>query len=139
MAGAHIPEAAGLAAVHRALGTLRVDARPPGVPGPRLEAVLGADRPTAARAVRFLLQTLAEKTPGHTVEVRVPPFGAVQCVEGPRHTRGTPPNVVEMSPAIWLALACGRLAWRDAVDAGVVSASGRRADLTPWLPVRSGI
>ncbi|GAA4217249.1 sterol carrier family protein [Actinocatenispora rupis] len=86
-------------------------------------------------ATRVLLGLLAERVPGRSVEVRVPPYGAVQCVEGPRHTRGTPPNVVETDPLTWLRLATGRLAWADAVDAGSIRASGVRADLTAYLPL----
>ena len=78
---------------------------------------------------------MASDVPGRSVEVRVPPFAAVQCVEGPRHTRGTPPNVVETDPRTWLELATGRLEWSDAVEAGRVMASGTRADLSHWLPV----
>ena len=95
----------------------------------------GAPREDTALAVRWLLQLLAERAPGSSVEVRVPPFGAVQAVEGPRHTRGTPPNVIETDPATWLALATGRSSWSDAMDAGKVSASGARADLSPLLPL----
>jgi hypothetical protein len=94
-----------------------------------------ADRETTATAVRYLLQVLAEKAEGNTVEVRVPPFGAVQAIEGPRHTRGTPPNVVEMDATTWLALATGRERWDDARAAGRVAASGQRADLSEHLPV----
>ncbi|AEB42199.1 hypothetical protein VAB18032_05365 [Micromonospora maris AB-18-032] len=86
-------------------------------------------------AVRALLTTLADRTPGRSVEVRVPPYGAVQCVPGPRHTRGTPPNTVEMDPQTWLALATGRLEWTQAVTEGCVRASGTRADLSPYLPL----
>lgn len=88
-------------------------------------------------AVRFTLEELAEVAPGHTVEVRVPPDGAVQAVEGPRHTRGTPPNVVETDPHTWLALATGDLTWDQALAEGQVHASGERADLTPWLPLQA--
>jgi len=88
-------------------------------------------------AVRFTLEELAEVAPGHAVEVRVPPDGAVQAVEGPRHTRGTPPNVVETDPQTWLALATGLLTWHDAVAAGRVSASGERADLSALLPLQA--
>ncbi|MCP2367186.1 hypothetical protein BCL57_001340 [Agromyces flavus] len=93
------------------------------------------DRRTLALAVRYTLQLLAEQSPGGAVEVRVPPFGAVQCVEGPRHTRGTPPNVVETDAATWLALATGSLAWSDARSSGRVHASGQRADLEGVVPV----
>jgi hypothetical protein len=105
-------------------------------------AALGAvrDGSTArtdrATAVRYLLQLLAEKAPGHTVEVRVPPFGAVQVVEGPRHTRGTPPNVVETDAGTWIALALGDEQWADAAAAGRISASGTRADISDLLPLR---
>ena len=92
-------------------------------------------RPETAMAVRYLLQLLVEKAPGNSVEVRVPPFGAVQVVEGPRHTRGTPPNVIETDAATWLALATGRLDWEDARASGRVHASGQRADLTGAVPV----
>jgi hypothetical protein len=86
-------------------------------------------------AVRALLATLAKRAPGRSVEVRIPPYGVVQCVAGPRHTRGTPPNVVEMDPVTFLRLATGRLSWSEAVVGGRVSASGNRADLSPWLPL----
>jgi hypothetical protein len=85
--------------------------------------------------VRYLLQLLAERAPGNTVEVRVPPFGAVQAIEGPRHTRGTPPNVIEMDAATWLALATGAGQWAGSVAAGDVHASGSRADLSEHLPI----
>lgn len=99
-------------------------------------AVAGdADRSVTATAVRYLLQVFAERYPGGAVEVRVPPYGAVQCIEGLQHTRGTPPNVVEMAPAVWLQLATGRRGWSDAVAAGAVQASGSRADLSGRLPV----
>ncbi|GAA4736444.1 sterol carrier family protein [Actinomycetospora chibensis] len=94
-------------------------------------------RPALAAAVRSSLRTLEHQAPGHSVEVRVPPFGAVQCVEGPRHTRGTPPNVVETDPATWLALALGLTTWDAAADR--VTASGHRAaDIARWLPVVDG-
>lgn len=103
-----------------------------------LAAVAGGDtaRATRATAVRYLLQLLVEKAPGNTVEVRVPPFGAVQVVQGPRHTRGTPPNVVETDADTWIALATGETSWADASAAGLISASGTRADLAPLLPLR---
>jgi hypothetical protein len=94
-----------------------------------------ADRAVTATAVRYLLQCLADRSAGNSVEVRVPPHGAVQCVPGPRHTRGTPPNVVEMAPDVWLDLATGARTWEDARADGAVSASGVRADLAPYLPV----
>lgn len=92
-------------------------------------AVLGA-------AVKTTARWLAQQVPGRSVEVRVPPHVAVQCIEGPRHTRGTPPNVVETDAATWLRLATGRLSWADALAQGAVSASGNRADLDAQLPLR---
>jgi Bacterial SCP ortholog len=95
----------------------------------------GADpERTAVRlVVKLLLERLARQAPGRSVEVRVPPYSAAQCVEGPRHTRGTPPNVIETDPKTWILLATGRLAWADAADR--ITASGARADLSPYLPV----
>jgi hypothetical protein len=97
----------------------------------------GAEPQRAAlrAAIRYSLGQLEEKVPGRTVEVRVPPFAAVQCVPGPRHTRGTPPNVVETDPLTWLDLATGQLQWEAAVAAGRVRASGQRADLREYLPL----
>ena len=89
-------------------------------------------------AARVLLAELAARAPGHAVEVRVPPFGAVQCVAGPRHTRGTPPNVVETDATTWVKLATGRLAWADAVRSGAVRASGIRTDISALLPLHTG-
>ncbi len=85
--------------------------------------------------MRFTLEELALRAPGRTVEVRVPPFGATQCIEGPTHTRGTPPNVIETDPATWLAVVTGALGWGAALERGVVSASGRRAHLDGLLPM----
>ncbi|PWC05922.1 sterol carrier family protein [Agromyces badenianii] len=99
------------------------------------EAAASVDRSTLALAVRYTLQLLAEQAPGGTVEVRVPPFGAVQCIEGPKHTRGTPPNVVETDASTWLALATGALSWTDARATGRVHASGQRAELADVLPI----
>lgn len=93
------------------------------------------DRSTLAIAVRYTLQLLAEQAPGGTVEVRVPPHGAVQCIEGPKHTRGTPPNVVETDAPTWLALATGSVDWDAARATGRVHASGQRADLSGVVPV----
>jgi hypothetical protein len=86
-------------------------------------------------AVRYSLGVLADEVPGRTVEVRVPPFAAVQCIPGPRHTRGTPPNVVETDSLTWLDLASGQLDWATAVASGRVRASGQRADLSGYLPL----
>ena len=90
---------------------------------------------TKATAVRYLLEELASRFEGNSVEVRVPPLGAVQCVDGPRHTRGTPPNVVELSADLWLALALGQIEWAQALATGGVTASGVRADLSGMLPL----
>ena len=92
-------------------------------------AVLGA-------AVKTTARWLAQHVPGRSVELRVPPHVAVQCIEGPRHTRGTPPNVVETDAATWLRLATGASTWDQAMAEGKVSASGNRADLTAYLPLR---
>lgn len=94
----------------------------------------GADRTMVRTAVRFTLEELAERAPGRSVEVRVPPHGAVQAIEGPRHTRGTPPNVVETDGETWLGLVTGRIAWDEAVADGRVRASGERADLGGHVP-----
>ena len=91
--------------------------------------------PVLRDAVRVLLLALRKRAPGRSVEMRVPPYGAIQCVEGPTHTRGTPPNVVEADPTTFVLLATGRLAWADAVADGRVQASGVRADLSPYLPL----
>ena len=92
--------------------------------------------PDAQRvAARYLLYALAARHPGRVLEVRVPPVAAVQCLPGPVHTRGTPPNVVETDPQTWIRLAAGRLDWTDAVRSGVVHASGPRADLGAYLPI----
>lgn len=98
-------------------------------PDPPARAVL-------ASAVRTSLRALAQAAPGRAVEVRVPPFAAVQCLEGPRHTRGTPPNVLETDPGTWLALATGRVSFAAAHAGGRLAASGSRAgDVAKWLPV----
>ena len=86
-------------------------------------------------AVRYLLEELAEIAPGNSVEVRVPPLGATQCIEGPRHTRGTPPNVVELRPKVWLDLALGYISWNSAVQLHLISSSGVRASLDEVLPL----
>lgn len=123
MARAKIPDSEGGPAVRAALAESADGTGP-------------ADRATVATAVRYLLQLLAERAPGNTVEVRVPPFGATQCIPGPRHTRGTPPNVIETDPATWLALASGALAWEEGLASGAVHASGQRASLDGLLPLR---
>lgn len=92
-------------------------------------------QPALRSAVRYLLGILERDAPGRSVEVRVPPVAAVQCVAGPRHTRGTPPNVVETDPVTWFRLATGRVGWDEAVRTGAVRASGPRADLRSYLPL----
>ena len=86
-------------------------------------------------AARYLLQLLATRHPGRVLEVRIPPVAAAQCLPGPVHTRGTPPNVVETDPVTWVRLATGRLGWADAVGTAAVHASGPRADLAAYLPL----
>lgn len=95
------------------------------------------DRPTVATAVRYALEELTARAPGNSVEVRVPPFGVAQCVAGPRHTRGTPPNVIETDAPTFLGLVTGRLRWEHVRASGAVAASGTRADLTDLLPLWS--
>ncbi len=92
-------------------------------------------RSTIATAVRYSLEEVTARAPGNSVEVRVPPFGVTQCVQGPRHTRGTPPNVIECDADTWLAMVSGQLGWADAVSTGRVAASGLRADLSGLLPL----
>ncbi|MFB7125320.1 sterol carrier family protein [Kitasatospora sp. NPDC056273] len=93
------------------------------------------DRQAVAAVTRLLADAFADRTPGGAVELRIPPYAVVQAVEGPRHTRGTPPNVVETDPLTWIRLATGRTDWAAAVDAAEVSASGERSDLRAYLPV----
>lgn len=118
------PVAGGAAAVERVLSALDAGEEP--------------QRADLATAVRHLAWSLAHNAPGRSVELRVPPYAAVQCVTGPRHTRGTPPNVVETDPITWVRLATGRLTWADAVSDARVHATGNRADLTDHLPVTEG-
>ncbi|WP_237188299.1 sterol carrier family protein [Rothia nasimurium] len=102
--------------------------------GAEAEAAFAAlARPTRATAVRYLLEELATLAPGNSVEVRVPPFGVTQCIAGPRHTRGTPPNVVETDALTWCALALGALPWEEA--SARLSASGVRSDVSSILPL----
>jgi hypothetical protein len=92
--------------------------------------------PQILEAVKQSLALLSERAPGRAIEVRIPPYAAVQCGDGPTHTRGTPPNVIEMSAETWLALASGERSWADAMSAGLIMASGVRADLTELLPLK---
>jgi len=98
----------------------------------------GAEQPPRAvlgAAVKTSARWLAQQVPGRSVELRVPPFVAVQCVPGPRHTRGTPPNVIETDAATWLRMATGASTWAESVAEGRVVASGNRADLSAHLPL----
>ena len=107
----------------------------------RLKVLTPDQLATAAAAadtkalVKHYLAVLEERAPGRSVEVRVPPFAAVQAIPGVRHTRGTPPAVVETDAETWLAVATGRTTWAEALDSGRVAASGERTDLTPYLPL----
>ena len=94
------------------------------------------DRGALATAVRLTARTLAEVTPGASVAVRIPPFAAVQCISGPRHTRGTPPNVVETDSRTWLLLATGLLSLEEAKGTGALTLSGSRSgEIGQWLPL----
>ncbi|OBA64772.1 hypothetical protein A5647_25230 [Mycobacterium sp. 1100029.7] len=102
----------------------------------RDEALPAPERGALATAVRLSARTLAALAPGASVEVRIPPFVAVQCVSGPKHTRGTPPNVVETDPRSWLLLATGLLTLADAQATGMLRSSGARAgEIGHWLPL----
>ena len=98
-------------------------------------ASIRGDAAELALAVRYALQLIRQKAPGNSVELRVPPFGAVQIIEGPRHTRGTPPAVIEVSTEVWLDLVVGKTSFSEAQRDGSVSASGVRADLQGFLPL----
>lgn len=103
-----------------------------------VSAYAAGERPERAvekAAVKHLLGLLVQRAPGKAVEVRIPPYAAVQCVEGTTHTRGTPPNVVEADARTFVELAVGRLDWAEAVADGRLRASGTRADLTRFLPL----
>ena len=126
MARSRISDADGLAAVRASVPARRGDA---GSESP------GPDRSTQRRAVQYTLQVLADRAPGYSVEVRIPPFAAVQAIPGPVHRRGTPSAVVEMDPDTWLGLATGTRTWTQARADGQIRASGERADLSRWLPL----
>lgn len=95
--------------------------------------------PQILEQVKSTLALLIVKAPGRAIEVRIPPYAAVQCGEGPTHTRGTPPNTIEMDADTWLALASGKLSWSEAMNSGAIAASGVRADLTQYLPLGSDV
>ena len=102
----------------------------------RDESLAAPDRDALGTAVRLTARTLAALAPGASVEVRVPPFVAVQCISGPRHTRGTPPNVVETDPRTWLLVATGLVGFDDPVAHGKLTLSGSRAsEIRHWLPL----
>ena len=92
--------------------------------------------PHVMAEVKETLALLTQRSPGRAIEVRIPPYAAVQCGEGPTHTRGTPPNIIEMDAQTWLALAHGEKKWNVAMDEGLIIASGVRADLSELLPLR---
>ena len=126
----------------RNVGSYRPDVSSTHSESDAITAVLAAvdagqdpDRTMVRDAVRVLLARLARRAPGRSVEVRVPPYGAVQCVPGPRHTRGTPPNVVETDPLTWVLVATGRLPWVDALASGRLRASGNRTDMSDYIPL----
>ena len=92
--------------------------------------------PEVMTQVKATLAELVKRAPGRAIEVRIPPYAAIQCGDGPTHTRGTPPNVIEMDATTWLSLASGETSWHDAMESGLISASGARADLSDYLPIR---
>ena len=94
-----------------------------------------AERADLRLLTKHYLARLVAKAPGHAVEVRVPPYGAVQCIQGPRHTRGTPGAVIEMPADAWIDVASGAMTWADARAAGRIRASGERTDLSELLPL----
>ena len=100
----------------------------------RFAAGMDISRAEMRRAARYALAEFARLHPGRSVELRLPPAAAVQAIAGPSHTRGTPPNVVETRPEVWLELALGLRTWHDACEAGDVQWSGTRADLGEYLP-----
>ncbi|PWN01119.1 hypothetical protein DJ010_19910 [Nocardioides silvaticus] len=111
-------------------------ADPADVADARARVAAGSPEHTDLRLLtKHFLALLEERAPGRSVEVRVPPYAAVQVVEGVRHTRGTPPAVIETDAETWVALATGALAWPDALAGGRVHASGERTDLSPYLPL----
>lgn len=93
--------------------------------------------PKVLSEVKESLALLAQAYPGKAIEVRIPPYAAIQCGDGPKHTRGTPPNVIEMEAGTWLQLVAGEMSWADAYSQGLITASGVRADLSHLLPLRS--
>lgn len=95
--------------------------------------------PRILEEVKASLDQLTQQMPGRAIEVRIPPYAAVQCGSGPTHTRGTPPNVIEMDADTWLALVDGRITWEAAMNEGKINASGVRADLSAMLPFKKAL
>jgi hypothetical protein len=87
--------------------------------------------PEIMSQVKEILAKISKLAPGHAVELRIPPYSAIQCIEGPKHTRGTPPNVVEMSAEVLFEISSGKITWQSAIADGRISASGERSDLSP--------
>lgn len=116
---------------------VRLRVADPGVVAAALERIEAGepDRADLRLLVKHFMAVLEARAPGHSVEVRVPPYAAVQVIPGVRHTRGTPPAVVETDAETWIALAAGTLTWAGASASGAVRASGQRADLAPYLPL----
>lgn len=96
------------------------------------------DKEAVKTLVKHYLAVLETNAPGRAVEVRIPPYAAIQCIDGVRHTRGTPPAVIETDAATWIALATGEISWAQAQAGGTVRASGERTDLAPYLPLTTG-
>ena len=86
--------------------------------------------PEIMSQVKDILAKISKLAPGHAVELRIPPYSAIQCVEGPKHTRGTPPNVVEMSAEVLFDILAGKINWQEAISDGRISASGERSDIS---------
>ena len=93
------------------------------------------DKDTLRTLVKYLLELLHKKVPGNSVEVRIPPFAAIQIIEGTTHRRGTPPAVVEINPEIFIKISLGEISWQDALTKGLIQASGQRTDLTEHFPL----
>lgn len=93
------------------------------------------DKDTLRTLVKYLLELLHQKVPGNSVEVRIPPFAAIQIIEGTTHRRGTPPAVVEINPEIFIKISLGEISWQDALTKGLIQASGQRTDLTEHFPL----
>jgi hypothetical protein len=105
----------------------------PAVGAEAIQGFVDGNPESIPMAVRYALEEIAQNHPGNSVELRIPPFGATQCIEGPDHRRGTPANVVEMKPESFLDLVTGELSWQELMEAGLISASGNRAELLAEL------